>query len=171
MSILRGNKQCRQTNHRQNTKNNCRITAVVSGQTPAAVWDNKIFIGINYKKPKAFGIYQDGDQFIVYKNKANGERAIRYQGTDEAYAVNELYLKLKSEILNQKANNQTRKQQQTLTREQKKEKRKTYSSLLRSFLPALWGWSPLPLSICLPKDSELPCSGPFFLQSDWQSQV
>lgn len=59
---------------------------------------------------KAFGIYQDGDQFIVYKNKANGERAIRYQGTDEAYAVNELYLKLKSEILNQKANNQTRKQ-------------------------------------------------------------
>ena len=84
----------------------------------------RFFIGINYKKPKAFGIYQDGDQFIVYKNKANGERAIRYQGTDEAYAVNELYLKLKSEILNQKANNQTRKQQQTLTREQKKEKRK-----------------------------------------------
>ena len=61
----------------------------------------RFFIGINYKKPKAFGIYQDGDQFIVYKNKANGERAIRYQGTDEAYAVNELYLKLKSEILNQ----------------------------------------------------------------------
>lgn len=84
----------------------------------------RFFIGINYKKPKAFGIYQDGDQFIVYKNKANGERAIRYQGTDEAYAVNELYLKLKSEILNQKANNQTRKQQQTLTREQKKEKHK-----------------------------------------------
>lgn len=84
----------------------------------------RFFIGINYKKRKAFGIYQDGDQFIVYKNKANGERAIRYQGTDEAYAVNELYLKLKSEILNQKANNQTRKQQQTLTREQKKEKRK-----------------------------------------------
>lgn len=84
----------------------------------------RFFIGINYKKPKAFGIYQDGDQFIVYKNKANGERAIRYQGTDETYAVNELYLKLKSEILNQKANNQTRKQQQTLTREQKKEKRK-----------------------------------------------
>ena len=44
----------------------------------------RFFIGINYKKPKAFGIYQDGDQFIVYKNKANGERAIRYQGTDEA---------------------------------------------------------------------------------------
>ena len=84
----------------------------------------RFFIGIDYRQPRAFGIYQDGDQFIVYKNKANGERAIRYQGTDEAYAVNELYLKLKSEILNQKANNQTRKQQQTLTREQKKEKRK-----------------------------------------------
>lgn len=75
----------------------------------------------------------------LYTKQGNGERAIRYQGTDEAYAVNELYLKLKSEILNQKANNQTRKQQQTLTREQKKEKRKTYSSLLQSFLPALWG--------------------------------
>lgn len=31
---------------------------------------------------------------------------MRYQGTDEAYAVNELYLKLKDEILNQKAHQQ-----------------------------------------------------------------
>ena len=98
----------------------------------------RFFIGINYKKPKAFGIYQDGDQFIVYKNKANGERAIRYQGTDEAYAVNELYLKLKSEILNQKANNQTRKQQQTLTREQKKEKRKNILITFAIFFAARW---------------------------------
>ena len=75
----------------------------------------------------------------LYTKQGKRRTCIRYQGTDEAYAVNELYLKLKSEILNQKANNQTRKQQQTLTREQKKEKRKTYSSLLQSFLPALWG--------------------------------
>ena len=62
----------------------------------------RFFIGKNYTKPKAFGIYKEDGMFIVYKNKANGERAIRYKGTDEAYAVNELYLKLKSEILNQK---------------------------------------------------------------------
>jgi len=62
----------------------------------------RFFIGINCKEPKAFGIYQEGETFTVYKNKADGTRAIRYKGTDEDYAVNELYLKLKSEILNQK---------------------------------------------------------------------
>ena len=66
----------------------------------------RFFIGINYTKPRAFGIYQEGNEFIVYKNKADGQRAIRYRGTDEAYAVNELYLKIKSEILNQKEHNQ-----------------------------------------------------------------
>ncbi len=65
----------------------------------------RFFIGIDYKEPKAFGIYQDGSEFVVYKNKGDGSRAVRYRGTDEAYAVNEIYLKLKSEILNQKANN------------------------------------------------------------------
>lgn len=35
---------------------------------------------------------------MVYKNKDDGSRAIRYRGKDEAYAVNELYLKLKSEV-------------------------------------------------------------------------
>ncbi len=66
----------------------------------------RFFIGRNYTKPKAFGIYRaDNGNFVVYKNKADGSRAIRYEGTDEAYAVNELYQKLKSEILNQKARN------------------------------------------------------------------
>ena len=63
----------------------------------------RFFIGEDYKSPKAFGIYQDSDgNFIVYKNKADGSRAIRYKGTDEAYAVNELYLKMQSEVQNQK---------------------------------------------------------------------
>ena len=59
----------------------------------------RFFIGEDYRQPKAFGIFQneDGD-FVVYKNKADGSRAIRYQGPDEAYAVNELYQKLKSEV-------------------------------------------------------------------------
>lgn len=63
----------------------------------------RFFIGQNYTGRRAFGIYKEGDEFIVYKNKDDGTRAIRYQGKDEAYAVNELYLKLKSEIINQKS--------------------------------------------------------------------
>ena len=65
----------------------------------------RFFIGKDYKGARAFGIYRDGDKVVVYKNKSDGSRAIRYEGTDEAYAVNELYLKLKSEILNQKSRN------------------------------------------------------------------
>lgn len=64
----------------------------------------RFFIGVNTTEPKAFGIYQDGDRFIVYKNKADGSRAVRYDGGDEAYAVNEIYLKLKEQIAEQKAN-------------------------------------------------------------------
>ena len=63
----------------------------------------RFFIGEDYKEPKAFGIYKDenGD-FIVYKNKADGSRAVRYHGKDEEYAVNELFQKLKDEIVHQK---------------------------------------------------------------------
>jgi len=67
----------------------------------------RFFIGIDYKKPRAFGIYKDETtgEVVVYKNKDNGERAIRYKGTDEAYGVNELYQRLKQEIIEQKMNN------------------------------------------------------------------
>ena len=58
----------------------------------------RFFIGEDYPEPKAFGIFQaaDGD-FVVYKNKDDGTRAIRYKGPDEAFAVNEIYEKIKSE--------------------------------------------------------------------------
>ncbi len=69
----------------------------------------RFFIGVNCKEPRAFGIYKEAGKYIVYKNKDDGTRAIRYDGKDEAYAVNELYLKLKSEILNQKAHNMNQK--------------------------------------------------------------
>ncbi len=64
----------------------------------------RFFIGIDYKKPRAFGIYKDkkSGNYVVYKNKDNGSRAVRYEGTDEAYAVNELYQRLKEEIIQQK---------------------------------------------------------------------
>ena len=67
----------------------------------------RFFIGIDYKGPRAFGIYQDkhSGKFVVYKNKDGGQRAVRYEGTDEAYAVNELFMRLKQEILEQKARN------------------------------------------------------------------
>lgn len=63
----------------------------------------RFFIGKDISEPKAFGIYKNevGD-CVVYKNKSTGERAIRYQGSDEAYAVNELYQRLKAEIADQK---------------------------------------------------------------------
>ncbi|MBR0134665.1 MAG: hypothetical protein IJM18_00560 [Clostridia bacterium] len=60
----------------------------------------RFFIDEDYKQPRAFGIYRDGDRFVVYKNKGDGSRAIRYQGPDEAYAVNELYMKLLAECHN-----------------------------------------------------------------------
>ena len=70
----------------------------------------RFFIGKDMGCAKAFGIYQDsaGD-FVVYKNKANGERAVRYKGADEAYAVNELYQRLKAEIADQKSRNNAQK--------------------------------------------------------------
>ncbi len=67
----------------------------------------RFFLGEDYRGPRAFGIYRDGEgNFIVYKNKSDGSRAVRYRGTDEAYAVNELYQKMKSEISSQRARQQ-----------------------------------------------------------------
>ena len=57
----------------------------------------RFFIGENYQKARAFGIYEDGGRYIVYKNKANGERVTRYSGPDEAHAVRELFQKLLDE--------------------------------------------------------------------------
>ena len=63
----------------------------------------RFFVGEDYREPKAFGIYKDPEtgEFIVYKNKDNGVRAIRYQGYNEEFAVSELYDRLQAEIVNQ----------------------------------------------------------------------
>lgn len=64
----------------------------------------RFFIGQDYRGPRAFGVYRDGEgRFVVYKNKSDGSRAVRYRGKDEAYAVNEIYQKLKTEIANQRS--------------------------------------------------------------------
>lgn len=55
-----------------------------------------IALNINTNMPKMFGIYKEeptGD-IVVYKNKSDGTRAERYRGDDEAYAVNEMWLKI-----------------------------------------------------------------------------
>lgn len=94
----------------------------------------RFFIGVNYLKPRAFGIYRnEKGECVVYKNKDNGTRAIRYQGKDEAYAVNELYQKLKEEILNQKRHNQMRTQNQKVSSSTKKAGRRRGISLENSF--------------------------------------
>ena len=64
----------------------------------------RTYIGENYTGAKAFGIYKDEatGNFIVYKNKADGTRFVRYEGPDEAYAVNELYQKMKERVAEQK---------------------------------------------------------------------
>ena len=66
--------------------------------------DMRVFLGEDYRGAKAFGIYKDEitGNFVVYKNKADGTRAVRYEGNDEAYAVNELYLKIKERVDEQK---------------------------------------------------------------------
>ena len=65
----------------------------------------RVFLGENYTGPRAYGIYRDEDsgEFVVYKNKSDGSRAVRYRGHDEAYAVGELYQKMKSEVASQKS--------------------------------------------------------------------
>ena len=66
----------------------------------------RFFIGKDVKEARAFGIYKNSNgDYVVYKNKSDGSRAIRYQGSDEEYAVNEIYQKLKAEIVNQKSHN------------------------------------------------------------------
>ncbi|MBR0081874.1 MAG: hypothetical protein IJP98_03935 [Clostridia bacterium] len=58
----------------------------------------RFFIGENTQEPRAFGIYKDGNgNTVVYKNKADRSRAVRYNGPDEAYGVKEILAKLKEE--------------------------------------------------------------------------
>lgn len=65
-------------------------------------------LGEDYRGPKAYGIYRDeSGQFVVYKNKADGQRAVRYQGPDEARAVRELYEKMREQLAKQKQSRQS----------------------------------------------------------------
>ena len=60
----------------------------------------RFFINQNRGDPRCFGIYQDmaSGYWVVYKNKGDGSRAVRYNGPDEGYAANEIWQKIQSEI-------------------------------------------------------------------------
>lgn len=58
----------------------------------------RFYIGEYHLGPKAFGIYQENEDFIVYKVKDDGSTSIRYKGPDEVYACNELYQKFLEEL-------------------------------------------------------------------------
>ena len=60
----------------------------------------RFFINEDRREPRCFGIYQDPQSgyWVVYKNKDNGSRAVRYNGPDEGYAANEIWQKINSEI-------------------------------------------------------------------------
>ena len=58
----------------------------------------RFFIGEDFREPKAYGIYRDErGNFTVYKNKADGTRAVRYSGPNESRAVDEIFRKLLDE--------------------------------------------------------------------------
>lgn len=62
-------------------------------------------IGFDCKESKCFGIYYDQylGEYVVYKNKADGSRAIRYQGPDEQMACQIIWDKFIEEVKNRPA--------------------------------------------------------------------
>ena len=77
-----------------------RAYAAENGVDPEEI---RFFIGEDSREPGAFGIFEEGGVFTVYKNKADGKRSVRYQGEDEAYAVNMLLQKMHSAIIDRNA--------------------------------------------------------------------
>ena len=64
----------------------------------------RVHLGEDYRGARAYGVYQaENGDFVVYKNKADGSRAVRYQGPDEARAVGELYDKMKELVIQQRS--------------------------------------------------------------------
>lgn len=122
----------------------------------------RFYIGVDYKYPRAFGIYQDGERFIVYKNKEDGSRAIRYDGADEAYAVNELYMKLKERIAQEKA--KSRKSTGTASK-----KKRDYSSLISFGITAFILLIAIIIAINEPNKGYYSYGGEqyYYLDDDW----
>lgn len=115
----------------------------------------RTFIGEDYKGAKAFGIYKDETDgtFVVYKNKEDGTRAVRYKGSDEAYAVNELYQKMKERVAVQKAHQQPKAAKPvsgpTASAQQKQSEKALSKTLFSIFLIAIIAIIPLSVIFAL----------------------
>ena len=99
-----------------------------------------VHIGEDYRAPKAFGIYRKPDgSVVVYKNKADGSRAVRYEGTDEAYAVRELYDKMKELVDSQRAYQQAKRGQtrQSPAQSESKAKKNRFGVILLILIAVL----------------------------------
>lgn len=70
-----------------------------SGLPPQYV--TRFFIGVDTSESRAFGIAKKGSSFVVYKNKGDGTRSVRYEGPSEARAVGEFYARLVQEAASQ----------------------------------------------------------------------
>lgn len=57
----------------------------------------RFFIGADEKDTPGYGLFLDefGD-YVFYHNHSSGDRAIRYKGRDEGYAVEEMYRRMKA---------------------------------------------------------------------------
>ena len=79
----------------------------------------RFFINEDRQEPRCFGIYHDdeADRWVVYKNKADGSRAVRYSGPDEAYAANELWMKIQDEIAKRRPKQMTEEQKRKARRD------------------------------------------------------
>ncbi|MBQ0001379.1 MAG: hypothetical protein KBT01_07590, partial [Clostridiales bacterium] len=64
----------------------------------------RYFIGINYKKARAFGICKDEStgNFIVYSNDSAGKRTLVYDGPSESEAAGIFFEKLNGEVTRHK---------------------------------------------------------------------
>jgi len=60
----------------------------------------RFFIEPDHLEPRMFAIYKDGEQFVVFKSKDNGQVVERYRGKDEYKAVNILYDRFLEECRN-----------------------------------------------------------------------
>ena len=57
------------------------------------------YIGQNVSHPKAFGICKEFNSIIIYLNKADGTRVIKYRGNDEQYAVTSFFKIYKEKVI------------------------------------------------------------------------
>lgn len=109
----------------------------------------RFFIGVDYKQPRAFGIYRDGERIVVYKNKADGSRAIRYEGKDEAYAVAQIHQKMKEEIAKRKASPKSYNSNRNVTPTYSSPTRKKRRNVYPYVMLASWIITFLIISFCI----------------------